>query len=322
MFLHLISTFVFSIPITTHILKIALTSTFTIGNFVFTNERSTLLILLILAIVSANIYSIVTDKSHKLSFLVTGGFLLVITVTQACIISFGAFQMCVFGELWPEDISIIEIIITGGLGAILLLSATLLKLNEPKNTDKSESANTLQDTIKNTKSATELIRRLDKHLAFLFGIVCSLVLAVPVCGCLYLLADILIEDDDLSSKHLKLLVWIGIVGMQGSIVSMFLGLRRFRDKSLNNLDSLDLFINTLFRPFIGMSFANLTFFMMESGILTGTGTAKIINGDLVYSFEYHVCLAFIAGFTERIVKIIQSDDTFSDRTKEVKALGH
>jgi hypothetical protein len=153
----------------------------------------------------------------------------------------------------------------------------------------------------------------------LFGMICSLFLVIPVLLCLYILAIIFIDNSYFDHDKLKLLAWLGIIGMQGSIVSMFLGLRKFRDKD-NLIDSLDIFLNTLVRPYIGFSFAILTFFMLESGILQDNQIVTSNSSDseriLKFSFEYHVCISFVSGFTERVAKFMQSENAISDKKQE------
>ena len=311
--LHLVSIFIFSIPITTHVLVIALESEFTIGEHSFTIQESISLILVIVFIVSANIYSIVTDKQHKISFLITGGFFLVITVIQASIIAFGENKMKVFDQDWPIEVAKCEIVITGFIGVLLLLTATMFKHdgNDLRDNVALQSPDSTLSIFEVIKKIKDFFNSMDGRLALLLGMLSSLLFSIPLCLILYFLAEFFVGDSDgklLTDDRIKFLAWLGIVGMQGSIISMLLSLRRFHEKSDSKMDGFGLFINALVRPFIGMSFAHLTFFLIESGVLTGTDSKVITSSKLLYSFEYHVCLAFVAGFTERIAKVVQSDD--------------
>ncbi len=320
MLLHLISISIFSVPITTHILKLALKQTFRIGSFEFENLHSILLIILILLIISANIISIVTDRGHKISMFITGGFLFAVTVIQIDVLILGT-SMEVFGGTWPRHVSIIETSITGTFSALLLLSAVFIKKEKPQATTVSRSRLSIP-TIKNgLKKLQDYVVNMESRLAFLLGIASSMILVVPICGLLYLAAHLLLDASFLPPANMKFLAWIGIVGMQGSIISMLLGLRRFKE-NLGTTDSLGLFLNALVRPFIGFSFAHLSFFMLESGLLQDGSrsipTSAVGENGLMYGFNYHVSIAFIAGFTERIAKVIQPGPA---GTKEVPTTG-
>ena len=299
---HLASMYIFSVPITTHILKLSLDETFIINDYEFTKLDSLLLILFILAIVSANIYSIVTDSRHKLTMLITGGFLSAVTMIQLVVLLFNV-EMIVFGKPWNASVSIVEVCITGVFSIILLISAAYFEK------DKSQKTIGLSnDPIEflSIQYWVDYIEKLDRKLAFLLGLACSLLLVVPVCGFLYLAGLLLLDETHMDFNRMRLLGWIGIVGMQGSVISMLLSLRRFEIISRQQ-NNLGLFINALVRPFIGLSFAHLTFFMLESGLLQDAKPTmkNVSQNDLIYSFNYHVSIAFIAGFTERIARVIQ-----------------
>ncbi|WP_421765463.1 hypothetical protein [Ekhidna sp.] len=303
MMIHLISMYIFSVPITTHILKLALGETFIINGYSFTRFDSLLLIFIILVIVSTNIYSIVTDKQHKLTMLITGSFLSAVTMIQLVVLLFNV-EMIVFGDIWDPVVSVVEVCITGSFSVLLLLSAAYFhpgKSVESLKSDKEIKFSFSFLTILN------YINKLDQRIAFLLGIIFSLALSIPLCAMFYLLGNVLLNEFIMDPQRMKLLGWIGIVGMQGSIISMLLNLRRF-EKVAKSQDNLSLFINALVRPFIGLSFAHLSFFMLESGLMQDV---KLINGNsfsdgqLIYSFNYHVSIAFIAGFTERIARVIQ-----------------
>src|SRR5262245_55088955 len=121
MLLHLVSIFIFSIPATTHILKLILfdDEAFKINGYAFSSADSFLLILFILLIVSVNIYSIMTDRGHGVSMLVTGIFLLTLTLVQLGVQTF-QISMEVFGKTWPISVSARESIVTGSLSLLLL----------------------------------------------------------------------------------------------------------------------------------------------------------------------------------------------------------
>lgn len=322
MFLHLVSISIFSVPITTHILKLALGQTFSIGSFDFTKIHSILLIGLILLLISANIFSIITDKGHKISMLVTGGFLFGVTLIQIGVLVFRT-PMKVFGNDWPEHVSIIETAITGVFSGLLLFNAAFIDKVQHKATNITLPRFSFPSFTGSIRAIREYIGKMEGRSAFLLGIAGSMLLVIPACAGLYLIAYLLLRDTFLTLSIMKLLAWIGIVGMQGSIISMFLGLRRF-NKQKNDIDAFGLFLNALVRPFIGFSFAHLSFFMLESGLLQDASlqhAAGATSGDgLIYSFNYHVSVAFIAGFTERIAKVIQPGSGESKETSNPKKL--
>ena len=188
MILHLVSISIFSIPITTHILVLSLNETFSIYNYQFRQFDSILLICLILAIISANIISIVTNRWHKISLLITGGFLFTITIIQISLLSEN-INMEVFGTTWPHGISLIEASITGTFSALFLLTAAYIKADKPQSND--QSGTTLHERIKHF---LDYVKEMDRKLAFLFGIVCSLLLATPICGLMYLVANFFLGE--------------------------------------------------------------------------------------------------------------------------------
>ncbi|MEW7292169.1 hypothetical protein [Aquimarina sp. 2304DJ70-9] len=343
MLLHLISISIFSIPITTHVLRIALDKEFCIGELAFDSSDSMKVIVLILLMISVNIISIMTNKFHKLSLLVTGIFFFTVTLIQLLVLN-AKVPMIVLGYPWEGDISIFEAYMTGIFCLILFVYAYLIedkKVEQNKedkvNIDnkKVEDINEKKDLVNImpvkqsiisfngiVKNFLDTIEKLDRRLVFLLGIICSLILAIPICLILYEVAEsLLIESKYLKPKEIKLLAWIGVVGMQGSIISMLLSFRRF-DEAQKEISKLQLFLNALFRPFIGLSFAHLSYFMLESGLLQN-GLEDELGHKLneaeeviLFSFNYHVCIAFIAGFTERIARVIQPLSTNEHRNEE------
>ncbi len=321
MLLHLISISIFSIPITTHVLRIALDKPFSIGELAFDYSDSKGVIILILLMISVNIISIMTNKFHKLSLLVTGIFFFTVTLIQLLVLH-AKVPMIVLGYAWEDDASSFEAYMTGIFCAILFLYVFFLKEESPKvekviSTKKTSIS--LNDIIYNIKEKIKTLD-LDRRLFFLSGIIFSLILAIPLCAILYALAGFLIPEQYLAPEKIKLLAWIGIVGMQGSIISMLLSFRRF-DEAQKEISKLQLFLNAFFRPFIGLSFAHLSYFMLESGLLQNGledelgNTLKDAKNIVSFSFNYHVCIAFIAGFTERIARVIQPLSTNEHRNE-------
>ena len=318
MLLHLVSTYLFSIPISTHIFKLVFKDSFIIHNYEFSTTASIMLILVIFGIISLNIISIVTDRYHKISYLFTGSFLFALTLIQLGVVLLG-IKMEVLGHEWNGFISYMEIIITGTFSSVLLIVATIIDNDTPvKDNDNTILDETKYVTLdfKSLKLFLDNVKKLDYRLAFILGIIYSLILVIPLYGTMYFVANFLLGDIHLTVEQLKLLGWIGILGMQGSIVSMCLRLRELKkeisEKNENGKPTEDmvvgLFLNALLRPFIGLSFAHLTFFMLEAGLLQDSASLKnsVNDNNLFYSFNYHVCLAFIAGFTERIATVIQN----------------
>ena len=343
MLLHLVSISIFSVPITTHVLKLALDESFLIYRS-FTASESEFIIVSILLLISANIISIVTDRFHKISMLLTGAFLFAVTITQLGVLYFG-IPMWVFGTRWPESVSIIETSITGTFSVLLLMSSVFIRNGNYSMRELPKLDLSLKHIQKSMKKFQKNIEKLDCKLAFLLGIVGSMLVAIPLCGLLYLLAYLLLGTSgdsvfSLTVEKIKFLGWVGLVGMQGSIVSMFLSVRRFDDK-INKDDSLDLFLNALLRPFIGLSLAHLSFFILESGLAkdiiefgtmpdiepgmsqNGTPTIDVsdANARIAYTFNYHVSIAFIAGFTERLARVLGSTGGSTEREGAISPNG-
>ena len=85
------------------------------------------------------------------------------------------------------------------------------------------------------------------------------------------------------------LIWVGLVGAHGSALSIIVRLRDFNDRQR----PLVSFFTGLFKPFIGMSFAQLSYALLKSGLLP----IKVPLTTWVY-----IALGFLAGFSERLAK--------------------
>jgi hypothetical protein len=84
-------------------------------------------------------------------------------------------------------------------------------------------------------------------------------------------------------------IWVGLVGAHGSALSIIVRLRDFNDRQR----PLVSFFTGLFKPFIGMSFAQLSYALLKSGLLP----IKVPLTTWVY-----IALGFLAGFSERLAK--------------------
>lgn len=97
------------------------------------------------------------------------------------------------------------------------------------------------------------------------------------------------------------IVWVGLVGAHGSALSIIVRLRDFTDRQR----PLVAFFTGLFKPFIGMSFAQLSYVLLKSGMLP----VKIPLTTWVY-----IAFGFLAGFSERLAKdLISVGEQFSFR---------
>ena len=103
----------------------------------------------------------------------------------------------------------------------------------------------------------------------------------------YLASPSLFAEEDIVR-----LAWVGVVGAQGSTISLIMRLRKLvKDDQPSVLH----FLNGLLKPFIGMSFAQFSYMVFASGLI-----AKPSVGER--DFYFYVAVAFVAGFSERFAK--------------------
>jgi len=127
----------------------------------------------------------------------------------------------------------------------------------------------------------------------LLGMTVSALFAIPIAMLGVGLANRYFATDYLFSKEdIIRIAWVGVVGAQGAALSLILRLGSLvRDDQPPALH----FLNGLLKPFIGMSFAHLSYMVFASGLI-----AKPALGNRDYYF--YVAVAFVAGFSERFAK--------------------
>ncbi len=142
-----------------------------------------------------------------------------------------------------------------------------------------------------------LIRKLRKALlltlpqvAVVLGLVGSLLTFGPSGYLMTLLSERLLAGNGLvSNKDFMGIIWVGLIGAHGSALSIVVRLRDFSKRQ----PPLMAFFTGLFKPFIGMSFAQLSYSLLKSGLLP-------IN--VSPSMWLYITVGFLAGFSERLAK--------------------
>lgn len=128
----------------------------------------------------------------------------------------------------------------------------------------------------------------------LLGIITSGIIAIPfmmfgIGWCSqYLAVGTLFTHDDIVK-----ISWVGVVGAQGAAVSLIIRLARLVDD--DQPPTLH-FLNGLLKPFVGMTFAHLSYSVFESGMIA---KPVLTEGREIY---FAVAVAFVAGFSERFAK--------------------
>lgn len=146
---------------------------------------------------------------------------------------------------------------------------------------------------------------LPPYTAIFAGIGYSVLWSIPYTGgfmlSLYLLDNSMIVREQLFDEgHIVQLAWVGLVGAQGSIVSMLIRLRSIgKEKNGDKQNRYELFLNSFMKPFIGLSLAHFGYFLIYLGMLI----PNVDKGSEDFFF-YTIVTAFAAGFTERLSKDI------------------
>lgn len=159
-----------------------------------------------------------------------------------------------------------------------------------------------------------LLRRIAAHLnespplmMALLGLATSAMVAIPI-GMLgiglasqYLASDALFTREDVIR-----LAWVGVVGAQAAAVSLIIRLASLvREDSPPSLH----FLNGLLKPFVGMTFAHLSYMVFASGVIA---KPELATRDIYF----YVSVAFAAGFSERFAKDLVERIPGSSRTPE------
>ena len=132
-----------------------------------------------------------------------------------------------------------------------------------------------------------------------------------------------IISEMMSGIQLPILLWAGLFGILGSVVSVLTRIQQIvNTQEIINIESktvrwAPLFFTGLFKPFIGLAFA----IFICSTALSGLIPLEIQQEQKTYFF---ISLAFIAGFSERLGQditegIVEKITSPSGQTKQLKS---
>ena len=127
----------------------------------------------------------------------------------------------------------------------------------------------------------------------LLGIAASAMIAIPIgmvgvgLASRYLATDYFFSQEDVIR-----IAWVGVVGAQGAAVSLII---RLASLVRNDQPPALHFLNGLLKPFIGMSFAHLSYMVFASGLIAKPAVEK-------RDIYFYVAGAFVAGFSERFAR--------------------
>ena len=102
--------------------------------------------------------------------------------------------------------------------------------------------------------------------------------------------------NNLSTVDLPLMLAVVATGALGSFVSVIVRANQF----INKHQQLDLFFVGFFRPIVGMAFACFLVAILESGIFSSVLSISAVKPDR--KIYLYVAIAFVAGFSERLIK--------------------
>lgn len=104
------------------------------------------------------------------------------------------------------------------------------------------------------------------------------------------------------------------MGALGSTVSVIVRANTFIRQAQENEN--DLFLTGFFRPFVGMSFAIFCVALVEAGIFSGI--FDLTNRKDTDRTYFYVAIAFVAGFSERLVRdvVVKTEDTIAGPTSK------
>ena len=136
----------------------------------------------------------------------------------------------------------------------------------------------------------QLLRLAQPQVAVVMGLLGALMIFGPSGYLLSVVANRMLAGQGLiSTSILTEIIWVGLVGAQGSALSIVVRLPDFGHRQ----PPMMAFFTGLFKPFIGMSFAQLSYVLLKSGMLP----VKIPLTTWVY-----IAFGFLAGFSERLAK--------------------
>lgn len=144
-----------------------------------------------------------------------------------------------------------------------------------------------------TRKIVEYLNASPPLMTALLGIAVSATVTIPSAMVGVSLASRYLATDYLfSQEDIMRLAWVGIVGAQGAAVSLIIRLASLvRDDQPPALH----FLNGLLKPFVGMSFAHLSYMVFASGLIAKPAVEK-------RDFYFYVAVAFVAGFSERFAR--------------------
>lgn len=151
------------------------------------------------------------------------------------------------------------------------------------------------------------VNEIPAYTSIILGIGVCVIVSIPIFTLVLVLALRLLGSNLFETKTILELAWIGVVGAQGSIVSMLIRIRRIG--TIKDNTSFSLLLNATLKPFIGLSLAHLSYFLLNSGFLI-----PIAEGG--NPFHYAIIFAFIVGFTERISPDIQLSEKYMEKIKD------
>ena len=120
------------------------------------------------------------------------------------------------------------------------------------------------------------------HLIVACGVLCATVIAVVI-------AHVVLPG--LHRADLREMQMVTEAGFAGSLTSVMLRFNRWRGRGMTSRDA---FFEGLFRPFIGVFFAWMVYYLLDAGILPLRAVAA---GSQLH---FHAGLAFVTGFSERL----------------------
>ena len=127
----------------------------------------------------------------------------------------------------------------------------------------------------------------------LFGLGISATAAIPLAMTgLFLSSAYLANEALFTREDIIRLAWIGFVGAQGAAVSL---IARLGSLVKSEEPAMLHFLNGLLKPFLGMTFAHLSYMVFAAGLVAKPAT----QGREIY---FYVAVAFVAGFSERFAK--------------------
>ena len=121
-------------------------------------------------------------------------------------------------------------------------------------------------------------------------------------------------DNGTFTATFSLILLAVAMGALGSTISVIVRANTFIRQAQENEN--DLFLTGFFRPFVGMSFAIFCVALVEAGIFSGI--FDLSNRKNTNRTYFYVAIAFVAGFSERLVRdvVIKTEDTIAGPNKK------